>query len=98
MASRKKKSNLLRIIAVLCGCLGAGWLFSYGWNGLIELCLTYKVGNNIFYHFFSSGLFALATLITAVLFFVVSIRDLAPMKEGVAIASVVIYIIVAVIL
>lgn len=95
MASRKKKSNLLRIIAVLCGCLGAGWLFSYGWNGMIDLCLSYKSGN-IFNHFFSTGLFVVATLLTAILFFVVSIKDLSTMKEGVSVASVIIDVIVGV--
>ena len=95
MASRKKKSNLLRIIAVLCGCLGAGWLFSYGWNGMIDLCLSYKSGN-IFNHFFSTGLFVIATLLTAILFFVVSIKDLSTMKEGVSVASIIIDVIVGV--
>ncbi|MBO5418064.1 MAG: hypothetical protein J6A50_05635 [Clostridia bacterium] len=95
MASRKKKSNLLRIIAVLCGCLGAGWLFSYGWNGMIDLCLSYKSGN-IFNHFFSTGLFVVATLLTAILFFVVSIKDLSTMKEGVSVASIIIDVIVGV--
>jgi hypothetical protein len=80
---------------VLCGCLGAGWLFSYGWNGMIDLCLSYKSGN-IFNHFFSTGLFVVATLLTAILFFVVSIKDLSTMKEGVSVASIIIDVIVGV--
>lgn len=97
MASRKRKSNILRVISVLCGCLGAGWLFSCGWQEIIDLFTGYKLGNNFFLHFFSFELFSLATLITAILFFVVSIRDLGVMKDGVSVAALVIHIIVAVV-
>jgi len=97
MGGKKKKSNIMRVLSVLCGCLGAGWLFTRGWQEILDLFISYKIGNNFFSHFFTFELFSLATLITALLFFVVSIRDLGVMKDGVSVASLVIHILVAVV-
>lgn len=92
----KKKNNLLRIVSVLCGCLGAGWLFSRGWQEVIEYFMGYSSGQGFVRYFFSTGLFPLATLMIAVLFFVVSIRDLYVMKDGVSVAALIVSAIVAI--
>ena len=96
MAAKRKKSNLLRVVSVLCGCLGAGWLFARGWQEVIDLFMGYRTNMSFIGYFFNTGLFPLATLMAALLFFVVSIRDLAVMKDGTAVASLIIDAIVGV--
>lgn len=96
MAAKRKKSNILRVLSVLCGCLGAGWLFARGWQEVIELFMGYRTNMSFIGYFFNTGLFPLATLMAALLFFVVSIRDLAVMKEGTAVASLIVDAIVGV--
>lgn len=96
MAAKRKKSNVLRVVSVLCGCLGAGWLFARGWQDVIDLFMGYRTNMSFIGYFFSTGLFPLATLMASILFFVVSIRDLSVMKGGTAAASLVVDAIVGV--
>lgn len=90
MAKKKTKSSFLRIISVLAGVLGAGWLFSTGWQGVFDFIGNYSLKKNFFNYFFNTGLFAVATLSVAVLFFIVSLRDLEPLKNGFAVFTAII--------
>ena len=82
MAKNSVKSNFLRIISVLLGVLGAGWLFSTGWGGVFDYISGYSFKQNFFSYFFSTALFPVATLLAAVLFFIVSLRDLEPLRKA----------------
>lgn len=82
MARNSTKTNFLRIVAVLLGVLGAGWLFSSGWGGVFDYVGGYSFKMNFISYFFSTALFPVATLLTAVLFFIVSLRDLEPLRNA----------------
>lgn len=82
MAKNSVKSNFLRIVAVLLGVLGAGWLFSNGWSGVFDYISGYSFKYNFISYFFSTALFPVATLLAAVLFFIVSLRDLEPLRNA----------------
>ena len=79
--ARKKKGEIgiLRMIAVLLGVLGAGWLFFDAWQGVFDFVGGYRLSQNFFSYFFSTGLFPAALLSCIVLFFTVSLRDLEPL-------------------
>lgn len=94
MAKASKKAG--SVLAVICGCLGAGWLFYYGLEEFVNWILGYKFGNNIFKYFFGTEMFCLALLMLAISFFVVVIRDLNTIKRGVLIFSTVVSAIVLV--
>ena len=91
MAKASKKAG--SVIAVICGCLGAGWLFYYGLEEFVNWILGYKFGNSIFKYFFGTEMFCLALLMLAVSFFVTAIKDLNLIKRGVVIFSTVVTII-----
>ena len=88
MAKATKKAS--SVFAVICGCLGAGWLFYYGLEEFVNWILGYKFGNNLFKYFFGTEMFCLALLMLAISFFVTVIKDLNLIKRGVLIFSTVI--------
>jgi len=88
MAKASKKAG--SVLAVICGCLGAGWLFYYGLEEFINWIFGYKFGNNLFKYFFGTEMFCLALLMLAISFFVTVIKDLNLIKRGVLIFSTVI--------
>ena len=79
--SKKKKNEtgVLRMIAVLLGVLGAGWLFFDAWQGVFGFVGSYRLSLNFFKYFFGTGLFPIALLSCIILFFTVSLRDLEPL-------------------
>ncbi|MBP1587756.1 MAG: hypothetical protein ILO53_05060 [Clostridia bacterium] len=80
MANKKKSEiGVLRMLAVLLGVLGAGWLFFDAWQGVFDFVGGYKLSQNFFSYFFSTGLFPVALLSCIILFFTVSLRDLEPL-------------------
>lgn len=85
-ASRKIGS----VIAVICGCLGAGWLFSYGLETFVNWIFGYKIGSNLISYIFNGELYCLALLMLAITFFVTAIKDLNIIKKGVVIFSTVV--------
>lgn len=81
MGRQKAKSNFLRIVSILLGVLGAGWLFSSVWREVFEYIENYSLSQNFFTYFFSTCLFSVSTLLVSVLFFIVSLRDLEPLRD-----------------
>ncbi|MBP5664713.1 MAG: hypothetical protein J6X87_00360 [Clostridia bacterium] len=82
MAKTKTGSNFARMLSVLLGVLGAGCLFSNGWKGVFDYVSGYSFKTNFFSYFFGPALFPVVTLAAALLFFIVSLRDLEPMVGG----------------
>ncbi len=87
MAKKTVKTSFKRIIAVLCGVFGAGWLFSSVWRGVFDYVESYDIKSNFFSYFFGTGLFSVSTLLISVLFFIVSLRDLEPLKNAFAVVT-----------
>lgn len=88
MAKTSKK--LGSIFAVICGCLGAGWLFYYGLEEFVNWLFGYSFGDNLFKYFFGTEMFCLALLMLAISFFVTVIKDLNLIKRGVLIFATVV--------
>ena len=78
MAKKTKKAgqSVLKVISVLLGVLGAGWLFSEGWHGVFDYLTGYSKKYDFIDYFFSSNLFPVVTLFVAMLFIIRSLRDL----------------------
>lgn len=85
-ASRKAGS----VIAVICGCLGAGWLFYYGLEEFVNWIFGYSIGDGIFKYFFGTEMICLSLLMLATSFFVTVIKDLSLIKKGVLVFSTVV--------
>ncbi len=87
---KKVEKDVWRILAVMLGVLGACWLFAVSWNEVYHYIVSYTVDQNFFFYFFGRGIFPVASLFTAILFLIVSLRDLQPIAKGFALASAII--------
>lgn len=91
MARNKKlKNGVFRIIAIMLGVVGACWLFAGCWRELSDHIAGYDPKTNFLSYFFLKDLFPVAALFVALLFIIVSLRDLKPVVNGFALATAVV--------
>ncbi len=85
---RKKGADIRRIIAVMLGVLGSLWIFTSNWHEVANYfayLTKYTPDKNFFSYFFAEAplfpLFPFAALLTALLFLIISLRDLYPIAK-----------------
>ncbi|MBO4261471.1 MAG: hypothetical protein J5921_02510 [Clostridia bacterium] len=90
MAEKRKKEavNIWRIISVMLGVLGSLWIFTCNWHEVASYfgyLTKYTPDKNFFSYFFGEAplfpLFPFAALLTAMLFLIISLRDLYPIAR-----------------